>query len=327
MKNLVSRNFCFTKYNQSESIPKHDTIKYITYQIEICPKTKKEHIQGYVEFNKVTTLKQVKKIFNDNTLHVEKRMGTRQEARDYCQKEKTRKPQTMFVEIGDFSRGGQGARTDIHDITDGILQGKITKEQLMIEHPQHFVKYYKAFEQYFELYQSKKIIDYENKIYKDLKMRPWQQEVLEKLYSQNDRQILWVHDPEGNNGKSYLAKYLESQQKAIYLENAKKSDLAYAYNYEPIVVFDYTLSNEEYINYSVTEAMKNGRLFSPKYLSKTKKFIPPKIIIMANFKPDMSKLIKDRWVIYNVPQKEIKPLNVATKIKTEFKKYLTYDLD
>jgi len=41
-----------------------------------------------------------------------------------------------------------------------------------------------------------------------VELRPWQQEVVDKLDAQNSRQILFVIDTEGGKGKSELAKWL-----------------------------------------------------------------------------------------------------------------------
>lgn len=130
----------------------------------------------------------------------------------------------------------------------------------------------------------------------------WQKFLVKKLLNQNDRQVLWVYDPVGNHGKSTLAEYLADYHQALVLNNSKIADLARCYVMckSPIVVMDYTKDTEEYINYGFLEKLKNGRIFSPKYESCSVKFKSVKVICFANFEPDRSKLVEDRWMIYQI---------------------------
>jgi len=82
--------------------------------------------------------------------------------------------------------------------------------------------------------------------------------------SQTDRKILWVWEPEGNTGKSWLAKWLVVNRNACYLQMGKKTDIAHAYKGEKVVAFDLTRSDKDFLNYDVLESLKNGVFFSPK---------------------------------------------------------------
>lgn len=87
--NIFAAKFC---------IPPQDNIKYYVYQRELCPETKRIHIQGYIEFSKVTTLKQalasLPNKMRDIGHHTDypfypslrKRRGTQQQAIDYCKR-------------------------------------------------------------------------------------------------------------------------------------------------------------------------------------------------------------------------------------------------
>ncbi|KAH3701635.1 hypothetical protein DPMN_076625 [Dreissena polymorpha] len=92
----------------------------------------------------------------------------------------------------------------------------------------------------------------------ELVLRPWQREVLEKLEAQNDRQILFVMDPVGGNGKTTLACYMMSTMDAIRFENCKSNDLKYMYKGQKYVIFDFCRSSMGHINYEVIEPLKNG---------------------------------------------------------------------
>lgn len=122
------RNWCFTAYTQPV-IPEEKT-KYCVYQIEICPTTGKEHFQGYIEFIQKYSMKRVKELFNDNKIHLEKRMGSQAQANAYCTKKETRKPDTKPFFFGLLQ--GQGHRTDLDEIFEEIEEGKTTKEILQM---------------------------------------------------------------------------------------------------------------------------------------------------------------------------------------------------
>ena len=86
----------------------------------------------------------------------------------------------------------------------------------------------------------------------------------------------------------------------VRFENGKNADIRYAYIYEPIVIFDFSRSVEERVNYEIIESIKNDIFFSSKYESGMKLFNVPHVIIFANFYPDQNKLSLDRWDIREV---------------------------
>lgn len=122
---MTSRSYCITVFPEVEfklwdKLP--EGIKYMVFQFEICPKTNKLHIQGYVDLCQPMRFKQVQEILRTKC-HCEKRKGTPTEARDYCMKEKSRLPGTKPIEFGVFNPGKPGARNDLNGIKDLIEQG------------------------------------------------------------------------------------------------------------------------------------------------------------------------------------------------------------
>ena len=132
----------------------------------------------------------------------------------------------------------------------------------------------------------------------NFQLYPWQQTILNRLMKQNDREVLWINDPEGNHGKTTLGKYLSSFHSAQIMNNGQSKDLAHAFDNAPVVVMDYSKDKQEFINYSFLENLKNGILFSPKYESQTKMFKPVKLLCLANYPPQVDKMVMDRWRIY-----------------------------
>lgn len=124
---------------------------------------------------------------------------------------------------------------------------------------------------------------------------PWQDRIRTRLLNQTDRQVTWVYDPVGNTGKTYLGQWLCAFDHGIMFENGKKADIAMAFEDEPIVIFNFTRDKEGFVNYSVMESFKDGVLWSPKYESQVKRFLPCKVLCLANWKPDETKLSMDRW--------------------------------
>lgn len=136
---------------------------------------------------------------------------------------------------------------------------------------------------------------------KIVELRPWQQVIWDKLQQEpHDREIIWVVDEQGGQGKTAFAQYIHAHLKAFYTNGGKHADIAHAYDYEPVVIFDFARSAEEYVSYALIEQMKNGLLFSPKYNSTMKRFPRPHVVVFSNFQPDRSKLSEDRWDVHQL---------------------------
>ncbi len=91
------RHWCFTSFKdviQSEFDAV--VIRYVVYQRELCPETKKEHFQGYIEFFENVRYGQVRASIGDAKAHVEPRKGSRAQARQYCRKADTAIIGTQF---------------------------------------------------------------------------------------------------------------------------------------------------------------------------------------------------------------------------------------
>lgn len=159
---------------------------------------------------------------------------------------------------------------------------------------------------------------------KDIKLRKFQEDIIERLKIQNDRQILWVYDEIGGRGKSVLANYLIDRG-AFFSDSGKLCDLAYAYNNESTVIFDLPRTTKDtdgkdWTPYRAMECFKNGRLFSSKYQSNLKRFKSCKIVVFANFLPDKSKLSRDRWDVldlsdYDVQEVVPESLNISERLQ------------
>lgn len=296
----MSKYYCFTYFNIHNEQPE-DLLKgrfdYLVYQLEKAPETGNCHYQGYVCLKKIMKLQTLANLLLK--AHVEPRKGNHAEAKKYCMKDETRL-------AGPFEFGsdaeipqGKGERTDLKQIYELVQTGANYKD-IVESFPSEFIKFHAGIEKV------KRILDEDNARKKlaismtDVKLRKWQQEVLDKLLKQNDRHVLWVYDPKGNNGKTFLAKYILSNYNAFYVNNAKSSDVAYAYANQEYVLFDFTRDYENYINYGNMESFKNGLIFSSKYQSCQRTFDYCKVVVFANFQPNLDKLSADRWDLYEL---------------------------
>ena len=123
------RRICFTAFKDPKLSWNASKLTYVVMQEEICPTTSRHHWQGYAELDSAYTLQVIKtKVFNDNTIHIETRMGTLEEAVAYCTKEDTRVDGTMYTH-GEARQ--QGERTDIQQYAQWLTEdGKWTPEKI-----------------------------------------------------------------------------------------------------------------------------------------------------------------------------------------------------
>src|SRR5690554_2595936 len=120
-----------------EYIEKLEHLKYCVFQREKGEQQKTEHIQMYIEFSISIRFNRMKKCFPK--AHIEKRRGTRKQARDYCMKPDTRIGEV--IEIGEWV-DNQGKRTDLDDITD-LIFGGADEHEIMFVYPKQYLLYQK----------------------------------------------------------------------------------------------------------------------------------------------------------------------------------------
>lgn len=120
-----SRRFSWTLNNYTQEELEYlksldlSTVKYMIFGEEVAPTTGCAHLQGYVEFASLKTLRQCKEIIGDR-VHLEKSRGTAKENKVYCSKG------SNIWEVGTIS--GQGSRNDIKKIQEMIESGATDRE-------------------------------------------------------------------------------------------------------------------------------------------------------------------------------------------------------
>lgn len=103
-----SKNWCFTSYNVDVEpfACVRDRVQYLVYGREVCPDTRRRHLQGFVQFKIRTKFSTVKNWCNS---HIETAKGTPTEASLYCKKDGD------FTEFGELlqSVGGSNAFANV----------------------------------------------------------------------------------------------------------------------------------------------------------------------------------------------------------------------
>lgn len=285
---MSARHWCYTDNNPTITL-NNDSItdlRYHIYQLEEGDSGTK-HNQGYMEFGKTQRLSALKKLLPH--AHWEKRLGTPTQAAQYCKKSEGRLAGPF--EWGKISKGA-GERLDIATYRQHVLDGA-SDQTLASNFPGLFARYprFAGSIRRLEAEEARR----RTKI--DI-FRSWQQSLLVALEAAPDpRTVHWLWDRAGGTGKTTFSKHLVDNMQAFYSNGGKHADITYAYNGEKIAIFDFVRSSEEFVCYSVIEAIKNGILTISKYESQTRIFDPPHVICFANFFPDCTKLSEDRWNI------------------------------
>nr|QKV51283.1 putative replication associated protein [Crucivirus sp.] len=288
-KGPQSKNWCFTNF-ALDDIQWYDdpNIGFIAYGLETCPTTLKLHHQGFLQLRTKKTLGWIK-----NNLHASVRFaimkGNFKQNVDYCSKE------SRFTKRGEWT--GQGQRTDLKDAIKKMVDQTFDIEDE--ENASLMIKYNKGM-LYFQNHLTEKRCKLASKEHFDKTFNVLninQQFWKSILFYQNRRQILWIVDLTGNLGKSFFSTYMYFYENAFEAENCAGKDLAYAYKGEPYAIFDFERCNEDVINYGALEKLKNGKIFSSKYESTSKRFVPPSVCAMSNFKPNIKMFSIDRWMI------------------------------
>lgn len=280
------RNWTFTHFDLDDrEWLNHSNIRYFKYGEEICPDTGKDHLQGWLQLENCKELMWLKKNLNKNA-HWEMCRGSCTQNEDYVSKD------GKVYTKGSFKK--ERERTDLCKVIEDIKSNKYDK------YDASYIMYGKNID---KLINDKKDEDAFNDAKADFdeefkELNSEQKKWFDRLTNQNKREILWISDvgeKSGNLGKSFFADYLAYYHNGCLFNNGSSKDIAFIYKGEPYVMFDFSRSTEDVINYGVIESLKNGNIMSGKYESKLKRFKKPKIICFSNFIPEIEKLSIDRW--------------------------------
>lgn len=137
------RNYCLTFFKEP-TVLLPEGVRYAIYGRELAPTTGTEHWQSYVELAAPQRPSWIKSVYSDETIHIEVRKGTRQQAIDYCKKDQN------FTEHGSLPRG----ITDLKKVTN--------IEEIIETEPELYCRYRNGIRDIVALNQKKSIPDWRN---------------------------------------------------------------------------------------------------------------------------------------------------------------------
>lgn len=137
----------------------------------------------------------------------------------------------------------------------------------------------------------------------EIVLRPWQRQVKSLIETPTDREVIWVKGAKETKEKTWLQDYLAvlyGYDRVVQLDlKLKTTDIFNVLKNKPTCIADIFLFNErlalnnESCNYTVLEAIKDGKAISSKYKCDRMQFKIPNIVIFSNRNPNTRDLSKD----------------------------------
>lgn len=297
--------FTLNNYTTEEYQKVIDTLTVLKPTYAIVAKETGEngtpHLQGFVSLTKRIRMMPLKTLISPRC-HLEPALGTDMDNQTYCSKQ-DESPWQLGEPRTSVSEKGGNSRNAVNVVRE-ILNGKSIEDifsdsdlaPALIVHNKNIKTVISDIKQERETKKLK--LEFEN-----VQLRPFQKMCMDILNGPVcNRSVYWFWDHQGNTGKTWFSKYLVAMHDAIRLENGKSADLKYAYTGQRIVIFDFSRSTMDRINYEAIEAIKNGLVFSGKYESTAKIHSIPHVLCFANCEPELQKLSMDRWKVHSITE-------------------------
>ena len=112
--------------------------RFIAFQQEVCPRTQRDHLQGYIELYNAMSRRALSRIIPGRP-HLEYRRGTSLQAYNYTKKTATRKPGTNPYEAGTRARVNAQHVNAVAAIVSGASLTSIAHS-----HPTEFVRHFRG---------------------------------------------------------------------------------------------------------------------------------------------------------------------------------------
>lgn len=271
---------------------------YVLWAREIAPSTGTPHLQGYAEFKKRTRQKAAKAIIGQRA-NLIRPVGNQKSNIKYIKDpDKPGKPKNKPEDIFEYGTPKrQGTRTDIKEAKECIRGMKRRRDLIRSE---ELAPFYLKHAKYCEAVFADHISEAFKKPYEP---EPgWQTDLMARIEQKADpRKVHWYWSEKGSVGKSTTARGLKDHHEAMYADGGDYTNLAYTYDYEPIIVFNFARDKDlSKVSYRFMEAAKDGIVCSTKYVPVTKRFDPPHVIVFANAPPPEGALSQDRLDIHYI---------------------------
>ncbi len=141
---MRSRNWVFTDFEMLnlKQVGELTGVRAIGYGLETCPKTKKQHQQGWIQLEYPASISTVKKAFLGPKTHLEVMKGNVKQNITYCSKEK------QYKQCG--TPTSTGSRTDWGSILTKI-RARVKMIDIAEEWPSQYLRYHTGMAKYKQL--------------------------------------------------------------------------------------------------------------------------------------------------------------------------------
>ncbi len=304
-----ARRWVFTLNNYTEEDVERikeyltpDVCNYAVVGKEIGEQNNTQHLQGFVHFRGRKTLVALKK--NIGNAHFEVARGSDEDNQNYC-----RKGEDLLVEVG---TPAPKHGTNVSYLVASELAARVAGGEQLYALLHSDEKYMVAYNKHMQFVDRMVMVDKSkigdeafNAVYgrDHFVMYRWQAELYDILTkSEPDRRkIYWYVDTKGGAGKSTFANMFCSRHLAVKFTLGRSQDIAYVYNREPVVFFDFPRSCRNIEDMcSIMEQLKDGLIFSSKYMSEIKRFAPPHVVVFSNYSAPFGVFSDDRFVLRDI---------------------------
>lgn len=139
--------------------------------------------------------------------------------------------------------------------------------------------------------------------------RDWQAEILDYIeFEQDNRAIIWIRDRIGGAGKTEVARWAGITGLALVLKQFGGTRDSASIISEAVkqgwnqraVICDLSRDFEDREIYAALESIKDGTVTTTKYTGGTVYFNRPTVVVFANYWPNVNKMSKDRWRLFDI---------------------------
>lgn len=278
--------------------------RYFVYQIEQCPDTGRQHVQGYLELTEQTRFNRVKEMFSPVVVHLEGRKArTYKPARDYCMKEATRVVGPYEIGVSPLKDAARAPPIDWALVRDKIQAASnwtdimYTKDEELLRAVSHKLNVVR------EMFLAKPVAPREPQI----TLCKWEKEVLEILLKPpKERLIIWIWSEATGTGKTTFFKYCSSKFKV--LPATLWTDMLHMFQpgYHDIIWYDKTRA--QYSGdpqfYTDIELLSNHSIHSSKKYNGVVKEVIVHVVVTSNATPDEFRL-PGRFLVVEAKKKEV----------------------